>query len=80
MNAVEKRPKHLISYLYSTLYGGAIPAIIAGVYAHMSQDITTESLAEILASETGEPVEKFRPPEDVEYPPLEDLESVPNDE
>jgi len=37
-------------------------------------------MAEILASETGEPVEKFRPPEDVEYPSLKDLESVPNDE
>jgi len=46
----------------------------------MSQDITAESLAEILASETGEPVEKFSPPEGVEYPSIDDLESVPDDE
>jgi hypothetical protein len=46
----------------------------------MSQDITTESLAEILASETGEPVEKFSPPEDIEYPSAADLESVPDDQ
>ena len=46
----------------------------------MSQDITTKSLAEILASETGEPMEKFSPPEGVEYPSAEDLESVPDDQ
>lgn len=39
-----------------------------------------KSAARKLAEETGEPVEKFTPAEDVEMPDPDELESVPEDE
>jgi len=39
-------------------------------------DVTSKSSAEILAEETGRDKEEFEPPEDIEYPEPEDLETV----
>jgi len=39
-----------------------------------------KSAARKLAEETGKPIKKFTPPEDVEMPDPDDLESIPADE
>jgi hypothetical protein len=46
----------------------------------MGQKYTKKSTAELLAEETGEPASKFEPPEDIEYPELDELEDVPESE
>lgn len=39
-----------------------------------------QTAAEWLSEQTGRPIEEFEPPEDIEYPNLGDLESVPPEE
>jgi len=45
-------------------------------YRDKDTDVTSKSSAEILAEETGRDKEEFEPPEDIEYPHPEDLETV----
>lgn len=46
----------------------------------MEPEYTKKTADEVLAEWTGKTVEDFQPPEDVEYPHPDELESVPEDE